>query len=168
MDILWNRRSIRKFTDQELDDSLINKVISAGMYAPSAANQRPWEFLVIKDAAVKEKISKVSPYAKPALRAPVVLILLGNMDNLTFPQYWEQDMSACTQNILLECTDLGLGAVWLGVAPEKDRMDYIKDLFSLPVNVRPFSIIPIGYPETDSENSPVDRDEPEKIHRETY
>lgn len=99
----------------------------------------------------------MSPYATPVKRSAVSIIVLGNDDCMRFPELWEQDLSAATQNILLEAVEQGLGTVWLGVSPEKDRMDHITNLFGLGKGLKPFSVIAIGYPEDEEANHFVDR-----------
>lgn len=138
------------------------------MQAPSAGNQQPWEFIVVQDKNTLEKLSRLSPYAKPAARAPLALVLLANKEVLRFPEYWEQDMSAATQNALLEAVELGLGTVWLGVAPDKDRMDYVKELFNLPEEIKPFCVLAIGYPASGQENKFIDRYDESRVRYEKW
>lgn len=160
------RRSIRKYTDQPVSQVEIEKLLRAAMQAPSAGNQQPWEFLVVEDKDMLEKVSKVSPYAGMVKDASLAVIMLGNEERMRFPENWEQDLSAATQNLLLEVADLGLGAVWLGVAPLEDRVTYISELFDLPEHIKPFAIVPVGHPAT--ENKFVDRYDETRVHREKY
>ena len=76
---------------------------------------------------------------------PAAIVALGNTDEMRFPEHWEQDLGAACENILLEAVSQDLGAVWLGVAPLKERMDHITKVFDLPDNIRPYAIIPFGY-----------------------
>lgn len=115
------------------------------------------KFIVVEDKAKLEELSGMSPYATPVKRSAVSIIVLGNDDCMRFPELWEQDLSAATQNILLEAVEQGLGTVWLGVSPEKDRMDHITNLFGLGKGLKPFSVIAIGYPEDEEANHFVDR-----------
>lgn len=164
MEIINNRRSIRKFTDKKVEEEKIEKILRSAMQAPSAGNQQPWEFLIVTDREDRFSLSKMSPYAAAVKSAPTVLILLADTDRLRYPDNRDQDMSACAQNILLEAVELGLGAVWLGVSPLEDRMDYICKLFSLPPNLIPFCVIPLGYPAEGQENKFTDRFDPGRIH----
>ena len=97
--------------------------------------------------------------------APLGIIVLANEAGLKFPQYWQQDLAAATQNLLLAAVENGLGAVWMGVAPEEDRMKYITELFQLPTGVTPFAMLALGY---SAENQFVDRFEANRIHYESY
>ncbi|GIW48527.1 MAG: nitroreductase [Caloramator sp.] len=166
METIFKRRSIRKYKDREVENEKIEKLLRAAMQAPSAGNQRPWEFIVVKDKKTLTKLSNVSPYSKMIASANVAIVLLSNKDYMKYPEYWQQDMAAATQNLLLEATYLGLGAVWLGIAPLKQRMEYIKEVFNLPENIDVFAIVSIGYPI--EENKYIDRYEEKRIKFEVY
>lgn len=162
------RRSVRSFKDMPVEKEKIEAVLRAGMQAPSAANQRPWEFLVVSDPERRQKLADVSQYAKSINHAPTVIIVLANKNNFVFGDYFPQDLGACSQNILLEAVDQGLGAVWLGIYPLKPREYFVTELFDLPEHIIPFGIIPIGYPEKEDANQLNDRFDQERIHYETY
>lgn len=162
MEIIFKRRSIRSFNRDPVSDSDVERMLRAMMQAPSAGNQQPWEVLVVRDTNKLEKLSGVSPYARMTADASVALVLLVNEEGLRYPQYWQQDMAAATLNILLEAADLDLGAVWLGIAPEEERMAFIRELFQLPDHIRPFALVAIGHSE--KKNEFVDRYDPSKVH----
>lgn len=163
---MFERRSIRRYQEKMVEDTKIDRIIRAGMQAPSAVNQRGWEFLVVKNKETLKKLSRMSLYSEMVEGSGAAIIVLGNKKDMTYPQYWEQDLSAATQNILLEAVDQGLGAVWLGVAPEKERMLYIKEVFDLPEGVEVFAVVAMGYPV--DENKFVDRFEENKVYYEKY
>ena len=105
MNAIFKRKSIRKFLDKEIEDEKIERLLKAGMQAPSAINSQPWEFLVVKDKEGIKKIENMSQYSKPAKTSTCCIITLFNEDYLSqFDNYkWvQQDMGACTQNILLQ------------------------------------------------------------------
>ena len=167
MEAIFTRRSIRKYQDKKIEKEKIEKLLKAAMQAPSAWNQQPWEFLVIEDEETLKKLAGASPYAKMVPQAAAAIILLCNLEyTKTSPDYWAQGMSAATENLLLEAVELGLGAVWLGVYPNEDRMEYITELFQLPEDILPFTVIPLGYPE--EENMFVDRFDEKRIHYEVW
>lgn len=168
MDIINLRRSIRRYKDQPVEQEKIEKLLRAVMQAPSAANQQPWEFIVVQDEKYLKKLSEISAYSKMVAEAPLAIVLIGNEDRMRLKLHWEQDMAAATQNILLESAYLGLGAVWLGVAPMEDRMKLISEIFGLKDRLKPFCVIPIGYPGEGQENKFVDRFDSSRIHYETY
>lgn len=166
METIFKRRSIRRYEDKQVENEKIEKLLRAAMQAPSAGNQRPWEFIVVKDKETLKRLSNVSPYSNMVATANLAIVLLSNKDYMKYPEYWQQDMAAATQNLLLEASYLGLGAVWLGIAPLKERMEYVKEIFDLPENVDVFAIVPIGYPL--EENKFIDRFEQERIKFERY
>ena len=168
MDVIFNRRSIRRYKKQAVEQEKIEKLLRAAMQAPSAANQQPWEFIVVQNKGNLEKLAGISSYSKMVADAPLAIVLLGNEDRMRLQLHWDQDMAVAAQNILLEAAHLGLGGVWLGVAPMQDRMDLISELYGLKSKLRPFCVIPIGYPEESQDDKIIDRYDPERVHYETY
>jgi nitroreductase len=167
MEEIFNRRSIRKFKNQTVEPEKVDRLLRAAMQAPSAANQQPWEFIVVQDKAMLERVSQTSPYAKPVVGSAVTFVLLGNEEALRVPTAWEQDMSAAAQNLLLEAVHLGLGGVWLGVATSDVVAENVRSLFNLPDNMKPFALISVGYPD-EQKNEFVDRYNEEKVHYEKW
>lgn len=148
---VMRRRSCREFTQAAVADEQLRQLVAAGMQAPSARNERPWEFLIVCSEAGKRSLANSSPYAKMCGKAAAVIVVLANMERIAANSpWWVQDVSACTENILIRATDLGLGAVWLGMYPRQDRMQAIREAFSLPESCVPFAAIPVGYPERET------------------
>ena len=143
---IFNRFSCRNFEDKPVEKSDIEIILKAAMQAPSAGNQQPWEFIVVDKPDILEKLTKVSPYSTPVKTAKCAIVILGNNKLCKYPENIDMDLSACAQNILLQVTNLGLGSVWLGIAPLEDRMKNVRELFNLGEDIRPFAIIPVGYP----------------------
>lgn len=168
MNAIFNRRSIRKYKNQPVEEEKIDRLLRAAMQAPSAGNQQPWEFIVVQDKENLKKLSNMSPYAKFVADAPLAFVLLANEERMKYPENWEQDMGAATENILLEAVELDLGGVWLGVAPLEDRVDYLKEMLGLPENIRPYCVIAIGYPVDGQENKFIDRYDETRVHFEKY
>jgi len=153
MKAILERRSIRKYTDEPISDQDIKELLQAAMAAPSAGNQQPWEFIVVNDREILNKIPEVHPYSQMLKMAPLAIIVCGNLDKEKHEGYWVQDCSAATENILIEAQYKGLGAVWLGVYPRKERVKGLKELFNLPEDIIPLSIVPIGHPAESKEPS---------------
>lgn len=162
---IQKRRSIRKFEERSVEKEKIEKLLRAAMQAPSAGNQQPWEFLVIEEKETLRKLAKAYIYAGPIQNAPLGIIVLANEKNLKYQQYCQQDLAAATENILLAAVELELGAVWMAITPEKDRMAFIKDLFQLPSGVEAFAMLAIGY---SSANKFEDRFDSTRVHYERY
>ena len=115
------------------------------MAAPSAGNQQPWEFYVVTNKQMIEKLSEASPYAGCAKDAPLVFVPCYR-DKGVDPEYFEIDLSAAVENMLLQIDTLGLGAVWIGIAPHNERMEAVRKVLELPKNLSPFALVPCGYP----------------------
>ncbi|QHI71215.1 nitroreductase family protein [Aminipila terrae] len=149
MNAILTRRSIRKYKDIKISDEIVEELLKAGMAAPSALNEQPWEFIVLRDKDVMRKITEIHPYSQMLLNADVAIVVCGDEAKEKYKGFWIQDCSAATENILIAAEDKGLGAVWLGVYPLEDRINGLKQLLNLPSGVIPLSIIPIGYPDED-------------------
>lgn len=146
MDIIFERRSYRKFSDRRVEDEKIEKLLRAGMQAPSACDQRPWEFLVVTNQELLDKLSKATPYAMCVKNSNCAIVPCYRRNELKSEEYVICDMSACVENILLEATYLGLGGVWIGVAPNEERIHHIEEILDVEDRLVPFCIIPVGYP----------------------
>ena len=166
MNSIFIRRSIREYIDKPVEKEKIEKILQAAMQAPSARNQQAWEFIVVTADDVKNKVSEIGPSSRLAAKSPVLIVMLGNRDEMLIPDKWAQDMGACAQNMLLQIVQEGMGGVWLGIYPDKDRVDAIRKIFRLPENIEPFGVISFGYSERN--NKFTDRYKENKIHWEVY
>ena len=142
---IFKRVSCREFTDQKVSKSDLELILRAAMQAPSARNQQPWEFLIVEDKAKIQSLASVGHYLRSLSTAPMLIIPFYRTDLLS-PNYVLQDMSACVQNILLQAAELGLGAVWMGGAPNEERMQFIADNFGTIDGAKPFCMISVGHP----------------------
>ena len=164
------RTSIRKFDpSKSVSDADIEKLLKAGMCAPSAMDRRPWEFVVVRDKAKLAALGSRLPYSRCENGAQAAIIVCGNLDN-GLPgrgkEYWIHDCSAATMNILLAAKGLGLGAVWTGVYPGEDRVAVVREVLAIPEGYAPLNVIPIGYP---AENpTPKDKWNPAKVHTDRW
>jgi len=145
LDAIKSRRSIRKFSTQPIKRETIEVLIRAAMQAPSAANEQPWQFIVIDDKRLLHNIPKFSPYA-PTQTASAAILICGDMNLIKIPDYWIQDCSAATQNLLLAAHDLGLGAVWTGVINLPGRTEGFRTMLNLPTTIEPLGLVVLGYP----------------------
>lgn len=165
---IFERRSIRTYTDEPVSREDVLKLLRAGMQAPSGGNQQPWEFIVVDDAGLKERLAGCSPYAGAVGKSAISIVLLVRADeSCRFPEIKAQDMAACAENILLQATDLGLGAVWQAVYPTPERMAYVKELFSLDDSVEPFCVISLGHPKGEPAK-PKSRFDESRVHWNKY
>ena len=163
---IMTRRSIRKYTGQSVEKEKIEILLKAAMSAPSAGNQQPWDFIAITQKEVIKKVRQASPHAGPLEGAPLCIIVCVNLQKERYPGNWVLDCSAATENILLAAHAISLGAVWIGIYPEQDRMKYLSRIFDLPENIKPMAVISIGYPA--EEKGPADRFTDTNVHWEKW
>ena len=166
-DPVLSRRSIRKYTDEPVGDDLVERLLRAAMAAPSAGNQQPWRFVVLRDRDAMRAITDFHPYARMLPTAPVAVLVCGDPSGVKWPQMWEQDCAAATENLLIEAVQLGLGAVWLGIHPLAVRVEGIRGLLGIPDHVMPFAIVPVGWPAERKEPA-ADRYDEARVHRDRW
>lgn len=166
LECIYTRRAIRKYTDKKIPDDIIGKLLKAGMSGPSAVNEQPWHFIVIKDRKLLDEIPKASPYAQMAKDAALAILICGDPKLQKIDDFWSQDCCIAAQNILLAAHSLGLGAVWTAAYPLQDRVDNLQKLFGIPKNIIPLCVIPIGYPAEKKE--PVERFKKERVHQDKW
>lgn len=164
VDAIFKRASVRKFTRDLVTDDEVRALLRAAMAAPSAGNQQPWEFYVARDRETLRRLSEATPYAKPAAEAACVITVCARTEGLRFPPCVPQDLGACVENLLLEAVDLGLGAVWMGVAPEPDRVAAVAEVLGTPEGLEPFAMVAIGFPELEPTPKGRDRFDETRIH----
>jgi nitroreductase len=147
IDLIFKRRSIRKYIDRQVEPEKIELLLKAGMAAPSAGNNQPWEFVVVTDKEIMDQLRKMEFGGH---NAPMAIVALNNPQISSRPRYqgyWEQDISAAVENILLAAASLELGSVWLGVYPKPKEMEIVSQTLKLPNYVTPLAVLYIGYPD---------------------
>ncbi|MBR0492317.1 MAG: nitroreductase family protein [Muribaculaceae bacterium] len=146
---IMTRTSIRQYKDQPVEQEKIDIMLKAAMAAPTAVNLQPWHFIVITD---KKTIGLLS--GKQPTNAPLLIAMCGDTDKTTMPDgkmklpdFWVQDVSAATENLLLAAHALGLGAVWTGVYPAMERVAEVANVLNCPQNIVPVAVVRVGYPD---------------------
>ncbi|MGW8314192.1 MAG: nitroreductase family protein [Bacteroidales bacterium] len=161
LETILDRRSIRKFSHQKIDDQILTSILKAAMYAPSAVNKQPWHFVVIDSRKLMDQIMEVHPYASMLRTASHAVVVCGDLHLQHDDGYWVVDCGPATQNLLLAAHALGLGGCWAGLHPREGRKQAIASLLGLPDHIQPFALVALGYP---SEQRPrPDRFHPEKV-----
>ena len=162
---IFGRRSIRRYTSQPVDEEDIQSLLEAAAAAPSARGCYPARFFVITERSLLNSLAEILPYGSMLKEAPLGIIVCGNIEaaHAQSLSYMLQDCSASIENMLLAAHILGLGAVWLGVHPRKERIEGIKNLFKLPESILPVGAISIGHPAEKKESRTMLK--PEQIHR---
>ena len=166
---ILTRTSVRSYEEKPIEKEKIEKLLRAGMAAPSAVNKRPWHFVVVTDRNQLESLSEANPYAAMVASAPLAIVVCGDMNKALegdAREFWIQDCSAASENILLAATGMGLGAVWTGTYPSKERCAAVAKVLALPESLIPLNTIVIGYP--DKEVHPKDKWNVENVSYNMY
>ena len=162
LDAIFTRRSVRDFTHDPVSLEDVEQLLRAGMQAPSAGNEQPWHFIVIDDPEILHAVPEFHPYSMMLLDAPLAIQVCSDRKLEKKRSSWIQDCAAATQNILLAAHALGLGAVWLGIFPNAERVSGMQKLLDIPKDIRPFALVAIWHPAIMQE--PVDRFDQSRIH----
>ena len=144
--VVKNRTSVRQWEDKPVAKADIEDLLRAAMSAPTAVNKQPWRFLVITDAAERNALADKVERGGMYRDAPVLIVVCGDMDAALegeAREYWVQDCSAATENLLLAVTAKGLGAVWTGVYPIQKRTQALQQALGLPQNIIPLNFLPL-------------------------
>ena len=149
LEAIKGRRSIRAFKSEDVPPEIVEKLIDAARWAPSAGNIQPWEFIIVRNPEIKRNLAKAALNQSFIEEAPVVIVVCA--DEIRSSQgygvrgktlYCIQDAAAATQNIHLAAYSLGLGTCWVGAFNEEEA----RKILEIPQGVRPVAIIPVGYP----------------------
>lgn len=149
LDNIATRTSIRDYEARPVEKEKIEKMLRAAMAAPTAMNKQPWHFVVVDQRNVLDALAGANPYAKMLKKAPLAIVVCGNTDKMIEGggrDFWIQDASAATENLLLAAHAMGLGAVWTGAYPSEERCISISKVLSLSDNLVPLNMIVVGYP----------------------
>lgn len=166
---IFGRKSVRSYTGETVPEDNLKLLARAGMAAPTAVDRRPWDFIIITDKSVLKQLAQALPYAKMAEQASSAIVVTGSLDRQFGGREalsWVFDCSAASENILLAAESMGLGAVWTGIYPDKERVSAVKKILGIPDNVVPLNLIPVGVPA--GKDKPKDKFNPEQIHINTW
>ena len=171
LNAIMTRRSVRQFdTSKEITKQDLEEIIKVAQFAPSAHNKQPWEFLVVTDKEVMADLRKIQPWTSFAKDASAVVLVCGNTD-VAFSRnkddevwnYSDIDCALAVENLMLAAHAKGIGSCFCGAAPMPKVIAGLQEMFALPDNIRPLSIVVLGYP-SEEPKQPTDRFKAEKIH----
>lgn len=166
---IMSRTSVRAYSDRSVSESEVDTLLKAAMAAPSAGNKQPWRFVVLRDQKILEYIGNNFHTMTMVKDAEVAVVVCGDL-KATFEgdgkDYWIEDVSAASENLLLAAHAMGLGAVWCGVYPQMERVRQFSELLHLPDDIIPLNCIAIGYPAGDTTTK--DKWKPEYVHYNTW
>jgi len=166
--VIHSRKSVRTFTGQTVSRDLLDKIVRAGMAAPSAVNRQPWSFVVVTDRQTLDMLNDGLPYAKMLGKAGAAIIVCAIPEKAYDgrKEFAIIDSTLAGENILLAAEALGLGAVWTAAYPYDDRMDVARKVLGIPGNIIPLNVIPIGHPA--GTDKPKNKYRPENVHWEKW
>jgi len=137
------RRSIREYKDLPIPKELLEKIVDAGRFAPTARQEEPWEFIVITDSEGLNKIGNITDHGKFISEAYACIAVFCKET-----KYYLEDGCAATQNLMLAATAFGVGSCWVA-GDKKPYCTQINDLLNVPASFRLVSLIALGYPKAD-------------------
>lgn len=148
LDTIRKRRTIRRFTDEDISEEIVDTLLEMGLTAPNRLNRQPWHFIVIRDKALQKRLADLlglHPYLE---KAPVLIAAAARPKVSTT---WQMDISAAIENLLIAATSLGLGTSWVG---EPDSViwtmaeDMLREALHIPnqLGVRIPALIAVGHP----------------------
>jgi nitroreductase len=148
LELLFARRSVRRFTGEPVSDGPVRDLLDAAMAAPSAAGKDPWHFIVVRERPALERIAAGLPNGRFLPEAGLGVVVCGDLERAHGRElsYLLQDAGAAIENLLLAAQALGLGACWLGVHPRADRVKHLSAIFHLPPHILPISVVAVGHP----------------------
>ncbi len=151
IDTIYDRRSVRKYIDKEVNPDLVDEILRAAMFAPSGCNKQPWHFVVFNDKEVIKEVKSMHPYATALSTAPVCIMVCGDTEKEMAPGFYQVDCSAAIENMILAAKALGLDTCWMGIYPWEETMTAFSKRFNLPENIKPFALISVGYSDVKQE-----------------
>lgn len=160
LQVIFSRRSIRQYTGEPVSEIDVQSLLEAGMAAPSASNRKPWHFVSVTDKGTLEELARGHSYGKMLTNAAVGIAVCGDP---ALSDWWVQDCSAATENILIAAVRLGLGGVWLGCHGRPERERIVQDILGVPQRIRVLSLISVGYPAEEKEART--QYDPTRVHR---
>ena len=162
---IMTRVSVREFTGEKISEAQIDTLLRAAMSAPSAINKQPWAFIVVTDEAKIAQLGEALPYSRCSNHPAVAIIPCGDLTKAIpgeMTDFWINDVSAATENLLLAAHAMGLGAVWTGLHPDMNRAKMVQEMLGLPEHIIPLCVVPVGVPAEQPEIK--DKYKPENIH----
>lgn len=162
---LMTRVSVREFTGEKISEAQIDTLLRAAMAAPSAINKQPWAFIVVTEDSIIAKLGEALPYSRCSNHPAVAIIPCGDLSKAIegdMANFWINDVSAATENILLAAHSMGLGAVWTGLHPDMNRAKMVQQMLGLPEHIIPLCVVPVGVPAEHPEVK--DKYQPANIH----
>lgn len=171
LEIMQNRRSVRKYTGERITDENIEEILQAGLLSASSRGFRPWEFIVVRDRKMLDKMASCRDGAANMLKgADTAIVVIADGDK---SDVWIEDCSIVMSNMHLMADSLGIGSCWIQgrlrtAAEGGSTEDYLRGLLGFPQNRKLEAILSLGMPEKHAPAYELNSLATDKIHWETY
>ena len=165
LDVIATRVSVRQFTGEKLSAAQIDKILRAGMSAPTAVNKQPWAFVVVDDEDVLSVLGQTLRSSRIENGASHAIVVCGDMNKALEGEgrdYWIEDTSAATENMLLAAHSMGIGSLWVGVYPISERVEAVRQIIGAPEDIVPMCLVVLGVP--NEQPAVKDKYKEENIH----
>ena len=166
-EICAQRRSIRKYTSQPVEQEKIDYMLQCALMAPSAKRTCPWEFIVVRDEAKLRPLAGCRTYGSQMFNTATAAIVIA-LDPTLCDNTWMADGAIAAEHILLAAAELGVGACWCHVHEREGAPELCHRLFNIPQDKVVLCVIALGYPDEERRSYELDKLKYEKIHYETY
>ncbi|MGI6642905.1 MAG: nitroreductase family protein [Bacillota bacterium] len=150
IEAIQKRRSIRKYTMQEVSDDIVKTLLDCARAAANAGGRQPWAFVVVRSTETKTALAEAASKQAFIATAPVVIVVCADPDrsgeryeDRGRTLYAFQDTASAVTNMMLAAVSLGLGTCWIGAFKESE----VKRILDLPGNLKPVAMLPVGYPD---------------------
>jgi len=139
-------RNTYRYTSEPVERTLVHILLDAAMCAPSADDERPWHFVVIREDLARQSLAEICPFTNIVKDVPLAIVVCGDKTLQKQQGCWVLDCAAATENILVEAQQVHLGAAWLYLYPIEGRVQRARSILKMPQNIVPFSIVAVGHP----------------------
>ncbi len=149
MNLLKSRRSIRRYRPDPVPDEMVEQLLEAGRWAPSASNRQPWQFIVVRDETIRKQVAQHAAYYfvrwAHVEEAPLLIVLCGDARSRVYRQFLHEDIGLAGAQIMLQAKALGLGTCWIGGLDRKA----IAAILQVPEHLEVVGLLTVGFPAED-------------------
>ena len=146
LSLFRGRRSIRRYRPDPVPDEMVEQLLEAGRWAPSATNRQPWAFIVVRGDAIRQQVAKHAAYYfvrwAHVEEAPLIIVLCGNARNPVYRRFLHEDIGLAGGQMMLQAEALGLGTCWIGGL---DR-GAIAGILKVPSHMEIVGLLTVGFP----------------------
>jgi len=145
LEAIKKRQSVRSYQDKEIPEEMLQQILEAGRLAPSAKNNQPWKFIIVKDNNLKKKL--ISACKNQGFVGEASVVIVGCAINPSYEMgsgdySYSVDLAIALDHMSLQAAALGLGTCWIGAFYQ----DKVKDILGIPEDIRVVALMPLGFP----------------------